>query len=331
MAINLRGRHLLTLKDFTPQEITYLLKLAADLKEKKRCGIKDELLLNKNIVLIFDKASTRTRCAFDSAIHEEGGHTTFLENSHMGHKESIIDTAKILGRFYDGIEFRGYQDTTLQLLAEHAGVPVWNGLTDRFHPTQMLGDLLTLQEYINKPLKKIKLVFAGDTRSNIARSLMIAAAKMGLHFVGLGPCTLWPESSLIAEMKKVAEETGAIIEYEESVEVGVKDADALYTDVWVSMGEEQQYAERIELLKFYQVNRAMLDKTNNPDIVFMHCLPAFHDINTEIGQQIFNQFGLREMEVTDEVFNSHHSIVFEQAENRLHTIKAVIVATIGNL
>lgn len=331
MAINLRGRNFITLKDFTPREIQYLLDLSADLKEKKYAGIKGNLLANKNVALIFDKPSTRTRCAFDVAIHEEGGHTTFVENSHMAHKESIEDTAKVLGRMYDGIEFRGYADETAATLAKFSGIPVWNGLTDGYHPTQVLADLLTLREHVNKPLNKIKFIFVGDARNNMGHSLMIGAAKMGMHFIALAPKALFPQPDFIDVVKKVAATTGAKIECFDDINAAVKDADAIYTDVWVSMGEEDQFATRIKLLKPYQVNLAMLDSSNNSDIVFMHCLPAFHDNHTEIGQQIARKFKLDAMEVSDQVFRSRHSIVFDQAENRLHTIKAVVVATIGDL
>jgi len=328
MPVNLKGRHLLTLKDFTPEEIRYLLELAQDLKRKKRAGIKGNLLEGKNIVLLFEKTSTRTRCAFEVAAFDEGAQVTFLSNSQMGKKESIEDTAKVLGRYYDGIEFRGFKQETVENLAKHAGVPVWNGLTDLYHPTQILADFMTMMEHIDKPLNKMKLVYVGDARNNMGNSLMIGAAKMGMHFVGVAPRELFPAEELVEEMKEVAKETGAKIEFTESIDEGVKDADAIYTDVWVSMGEEDQFEERIKLLKPYQVNMEMIKKTGNSDVIFMHCLPAFHDLNTEIGMDIYNKFGLKEMEVTDEVFRSKHSVVFDEAENRMHTIKAVMVATI---
>ncbi len=330
MAINLRGRHLLTLKDFTPEEIRYLLNLSMDLKEKKRAGIRGNLLDRRNICLIFEKNSTRTRCAFETAAFDEGACVTFLTNSQMGKKESIEDTAKVLGRFYDGIEFRGFKQETVDTLAEFAGVPVWNGLTDRYHPTQILADFLTVKEHVAKPLNKVKFVYAGDARNNMGNSLMIGAAKVGMHFVGLAPKELWPEESLIAEMKEVAKHTGAVIEFSENVD-DVKGADVIYTDVWVSMGEEDQFEKRIKLLKPYQVNMDMIKKTGNDDVIFMHCLPSFHDRNTIVGEDIYQKHGLEEMEVTDEVFRSKHSVVFDEAENRMHTIKAVMVATIGNL
>jgi ornithine carbamoyltransferase len=330
MPVNLKGRHFLTLKHFTPDEIRYLLDLSKDLKAKKRAGIRTRLLDGKNIVLLFDKTSTRTRCAFEVAAYDEGAHVTFLTNSQMGKKESIEDTAKVLGRYYDGIEFRGYEQSTVESLAAHAGVPIWNGLTDMYHPTQILADFLTVTEHVNKPLNKVKFVYAGDARNNMGNSLMIGAAKMGMHFVALAPKALWPAEELVAEMREVAKETGAVIEFSEEIEA-VKGADVLYTDVWVSMGEEHLFEERIKQLSKYQVNMDMVRATENPDVIFMHCLPAFHDQMTAVGVDIFEKFGIKEMEVTDEVFRSRHSVVFDEAENRMHTIKAIMVATIGNL
>jgi ornithine carbamoyltransferase len=330
MAVNLRGRHLLTLKDFTPEECRYLLDLSLDLKRKKRAGIRGNLLDGRNIVLLFEKASTRTRCAFETAAFDEGAQVTFLTNSQMGKKESIEDTAKVLGRFYDGIEFRGFKQDTVEDLAKYSGVPVWNGLTDLYHPTQILADFLTVMEHCNKPLNKVKFVYAGDARNNMGNSLMIGAAKMGMHFVALAPKELFPSEALVAEMKEIAKETGAIIELSESLDA-VKGADVLYTDVWVSMGEEAMFEERIKQLKPYQVNMEMVKKTGNDDVLFMHCLPAFHDTETDIAKDVKEKFGLDSMEVTDEVFRSKHSVVFDEAENRMHTIKAVMVATIGNL
>lgn len=330
MPVNLRGRHLLTLKDFTPEEIRYLLDLSRDLKAKKRAGIKGNLLERKNICLIFEKASTRTRCAFEVAAFDEGACVTFLTNSQMGKKESIEDTAKVLGRFYDGIEFRGFEQKTVAELAKYAGVPVWNGLTDMYHPTQILADFLTIMEHVDKPLHKVKFVYAGDARNNMGNSLMIGAAKMGMHFVALAPKSLWPSEDLVNEMKEVAKETGAILEFSEDV-AAVEGADVIYTDVWVSMGEEHMFAERIKMLKPYQVNMDMLKRTNNKNVIFMHCLPAFHDQMTEVGVQVCKEHGIEEMEVTDEVFRSKHSVVFDEAENRMHTIKAIMVATIGNI
>lgn len=330
MPVNLRGRHLLTLKDFTSEEIMYLLNLSKDLKAKKRAGIKGNLLERRNICLLFEKTSTRTRCAFEVAAFDEGACVTFLTNSQMGKKESVEDTAKVLGRFYDGIEFRGFEQKTVDELAKYAGVPVWNGLTDMYHPTQILADFLTVMEHVAKPLNKVKFVYAGDARNNMGNSLMIGAAKMGMHFVALAPKALWPSEELVAEMNEVAKETGAVLEFSEDI-AAVEGADVLYTDVWVSMGEEHMFEERIKQLTPYQVNMDMVKRTNNPDVIFMHCLPAFHDLMTEVGADVQKKFGIGEMEVTDEVFRSRHSVVFDEAENRMHTIKAVMVATIGNL
>ncbi|BBE30293.1 ornithine carbamoyltransferase, catabolic [Tepiditoga spiralis] len=330
MSVNLRGRHFLTLKEYTPEEIRYLLDLSMDLKAKKRAGIKGNLLEGKNIVLIFEKSSTRTRCAFEVGAYDEGANVTYLTNSQMGKKETIEDTAKVLGRFYDGIEFRGFKQETVETLAKYAGVPVWNGLTDLYHPTQILADFLTVKEHVAKPLNKVKFVFVGDARNNMGNSLMIGAAKTGMDFVALAPKSLWPSEELVNEMKEVAKETGATITLTENVD-DVKGADVIYTDVWVSMGEEDKFEERINLLKDYQVNMEMIKKTENDDVIFLHCLPSFHDKNTVVGKDIFEKFGLESMEVTDEVFRSRHSKVFDEAENRMHTIKAVMVATIGNL
>jgi ornithine carbamoyltransferase len=331
MPVNLKGRHLLTLKDFTPEEIRYLLDLSIDLKRKKRSGVSGNLLAGKNIVLLFEKASTRTRCAFEVAAFDEGAQVTFLTNSQMGKKESIEDTAKVLGRYYDGIEFRGFSQETVEELAAHAGVPVWNGLTDLYHPTQILADFMTIMEHVDKPLSKVKLVFVGDARNNMGNSLMLASAKMGMTFTGIAPKELHPSGDMFDYAKSVAAETGAKISVTDNIAEGVRGADVIYTDVWVSMGEEDQFAERIKLLKPYQVNRKMMDATGNPDVLFMHCLPAFHDQGTSIGREIREQYGLTEMEVTDEVFRGPGSVVFDEAENRMHTIKAVMVATIGNL
>jgi ornithine carbamoyltransferase len=330
MAANLQGRSFLTLEDFSPEEIHYLLDLSMALKAKKRAGILGEAMRGKNVVLIFEKASTRTRSAFEVGAYDEGANVTFLSNSHIGHKESIEDSAKVLGRMYDGIEFRGYAHSTVEMLAKHAGVPVWNGLTDKFHPTQILADFLTLKELVHKPLRDMKLVFVGDAKNNMDNSLMVGAAKLGMSFVGLAPKSLFPDPALVEEMRELGKHTRATIEFTDNIDEAVKGADAIYTDVWVSMGEEDKYAERIKLLSPYQVNMDMIKKSGNPNVLFMHCLPAFHDTNTEVGQQIKEKFGLDEMEVTDEVFRSSHSVVFHEAENRMHTIKAVMVATIGN-
>ena len=328
MPVNLKGRSLLTLKDFTPDEIRYLLNLSADLKAKKRAGIKGDLLEGKNIVLLFEKTSTRTRCAFEVAAFDEGANVTFLSNSQMGKKESLEDTAKVLGRFYDGIEFRGFKQETVELLAKHAGVPVWNGLTDMYHPTQVLADCLTIMENVAKPLNKVKLVYVGDARNNMGNSLMIISAKLGMHFVGIAPKSLFPEEGLVKEMKKLAKTTGAKIEFSEDI-ASVKGADAIYTDVWVSMGEEDQFEERIKLLTPYRVTMDMMKKTGNPDCIFLHCLPSFHDLETSVGREIYEKYGVAEQEVTDEVFRCPQSKVFDEAENRMHTIKAVMVATAG--
>lgn len=331
MPVNLKGRSFLTLKDFSTEEIRYLLDLSRDLKAKKRAGIRGDLLERRNIVLIFDKASTRTRCAFETACWDEGGNVTFLTNSQMGKKESVEDTAKVLGRMYDGIQYRGFSQKLVEDLAKHAGIPVWNGLTDDDHPTQILADLLTIEEHVKKPLNKVKMVYCGDARNNMGNALMIGSTKMGLHFVALAPKELWPNEALTAEMKQVAGATGGKIEFFDisKVDEALKGADVLYTDVWVSMGEEAKFAERIKQLKAYQVSMDFIRKTGNPDCIFLHCLPAFHDQETEVGRQVGKEHGVMEQEVTDEVFRSRHSVVFDEAENRLHTIKAVMVATIG--
>ncbi len=331
MAINLRGRSFITLKDFTPQEINYLLDLSADLKAKKRAGIKGNLLEGKNICLLFQKSSTRTRCAFEVGAYDEGANVTYLTNSQMGKKETVEDTARVLGRYYDGIEFRGFKQSDVDALAKHSGVPVWNGLTDLYHPTQILADMLTIKENIDKPLNKAKFVFVGDARNNMGNSLLIGAAKLGMHFVALAPKELWPEDALVNEMREVAKETGAVIELTDDIDEAVINADAIYTDVWVSMGEEHLFEERINLLKAYQVNAEMMAKTGNENTIFMHCLPAFHNDETEVGKDIKEKFGLDAMEVSDEVFEGKNSVVFDEAENRMHTIKAVMVATAGNL
>lgn len=331
MAINLKGKSFLTLKDFTPKEIKYILDLSVNLKNKKRIGGKEKLLEGKNVVLLFEKSSTRTRCSFEIGAMDEGAGVTFLgsENSHIGKKESVEDTAKVLGRMYDGIQFRGFEQETVETLAKHSGVPVWNGLTDMYHPTQILADFLTIMEHVNKPLNKVKFVYVGDARNNMGNSLMIGAAKMGLDFVALAPKELFPDEKLVQEMKDVSKETGASITLTDNIEEGVKNADVIYTDVWVSMGEEEQFEKRIKQLIPYQVNMDMISKADNPDMIFMHCLPAFHDLKTKTGKEVFEKFGLNEMEVTDEVFKSKYSVVFDQAENRLHTIKAIMVATIA--
>ena len=330
MPVNLKGRDFLTLKDFTTEEIEYLLNLSEDLKSKKRAGIKGDLLDRKNIVLLFEKTSTRTRCAFEVACADEGGQATFLGmgDSQFGKKESVEDTAKVLSRFYDGIEFRGFDHKTVEDLAKYSSVPVWNGLTDLYHPTQILADFLTIKEYVNKPLNKVKFVYVGDARNNMGNSLMIGASKMGMDFMALAPKELWPSEELVSEMKKVCKETGGSITLTDSIN-DVKGADVVYTDVWVSMGEEDKFEERIKQLMPYQVNMDMINKTENEDMIFLHCLPSFHDLNTEVAKEVKEKFGISEMEVTDEVFRSRHSKVFDEAENRMHTIKAIMVATIG--
>ncbi len=329
--MNLTGRNFLTLIDYTPEEIRYLLDLSKDLKEKKKNNISHEYLKGKNIVLLFEKTSTRTRCAFEVAGRDLGMGVTYLDpgSSQMGKKESISDTAKVLGRMYDGIEYRGFEQSIVEILAENAGVPVWNGLTTEFHPTQMLADVLTVEENFGH-LKDIKLVFMGDARNNVANSLMIVCAKMGMHFVACAPKSLWPNLDLVIKAKEIASSTGATISFTEDVNVGTKDADVIYTDVWVSMGEpDEVWNERIKLLNAYQVNDNVMSNAK-ANAIFLHCLPSFHDLNTTIGKDVYEKFGLKEMEVTDKVFNSNQSKVFDQAENRMHTIKAVMYATMKN-
>ena len=326
--MNLKNRDFLTLLDYTPEEIRYLLDLAKDFKEKKHNGIEHRYLSGKNIVLLFEKTSTRTRCAFEVAGLDLGMGVTYLDpvSSQMGKKESIADTAKVLSRMYDGIEYRGYDQKIVEELAKNSDVPVWNGLTTEFHPTQMLADVMTIEERFGH-LKGIKLVFMGDARNNVANSLMVVCAKMGMHFVTCGPKELWPDEKLVDRCLEIAKETGASIEMTDDVINASKNADVIYTDVWVSMGEpDDVWKERIELLSPYQVNMNVM-KNANQDVIFLHCLPSFHDLNTTIGKDIYEKFGLKEMEVTDEVFNSPMSKVFDEAENRLHTIKAVVYAT----
>ncbi|MBQ9833080.1 MAG: ornithine carbamoyltransferase [Clostridia bacterium] len=327
MAVCLKGRSFLTLKDYTPEEIMHLLMLAKELKAKKKSGIRDKLLDGKNIVLIFDKTSTRTRCSFEVACADEGGHSTFLTNSQMSSKESLEDTAKVLGRFYDGIEYRGFSQKLVEDLAKFSGIPVWNGLTDEYHPTQILADMLTIMEHCDKPLNEVKFVYVGDARNNMGNSLMIGAAKMGMDFVAVAPKELFPNEALVEEMRELAKETGASITLTENI-ADVKGADVIYTDVWVSMGEEDQYEQRIKMLEPYRVTMDMIKATENENVLFLHCLPSFHDLETEVGRRIYEEYGLKELEVTDEVFRSRHSVVFDEAENRMHTIKAVIVATL---
>lgn len=330
---NLRNRHFLTLMDFTPKEINYFLDLARDLKRAKYAGTEQQRLKGKNIALIFEKTSTRTRCAFEVAAYDQGAHVTYLgpSGSQIGKKESMADTARVLGRMFDGIEYRGFAQETVEELAKYAGVPVWNGLTDADHPTQILADFLTVREHFDKPLNQIKFVYAGDGRNNMANALMIGAAKMGMDFRIVAPKELFPEEELVAQCNEVAKSTGATITITDDVKAGVKDVDVIYTDVWVSMGEpDEVWAERIKLLKPYQVNKEMMEATGNPKTKFMHCLPAYHDLKTAVGRDINEKFGLNGMEVTDDVFESEASIVFDEAENRMHTIKAVMVATLGD-
>lgn len=328
--MDLKGRNFLTLKDFTPEEIEYLLDLSAELKAKKKAGIVEQKLIGKNVALIFEKTSTRTRCSFEVAAHDLGMGVTYLDpsGSQIGKKESIADTARVLGRMYEGIEYRGYGQEIVEELAAHAGVPVWNGLTNEYHPTQMLADLLTIREKLGK-LKGLKLVYMGDARYNMGNSWMIACSKMGIDFTACAPKEYFPEESLVELCKTYAAASGATITLSEDVDSAVKGADVIYTDVWVSMGEpDEVWAERIKALFPYQVNKNVMDKASD-SAIFMHCLPAFHDLKTKIGKDIYEKFGLTEMEVTDEVFESEQSVVFDEAENRMHTIKAVMAATLG--
>ncbi|MFP4023176.1 MAG: ornithine carbamoyltransferase [Thiohalospira sp.] len=332
MAFNLRNRSFLKLLDFTPQEIKFLLELSADLKKAKYSGTEQQKLTGKNIALIFEKSSTRTRCAFEVAAFDQGAHITYLgpSGSQIGHKESMADTARVLGRMYDGIEYRGFGQEVVEELAKYAGVPVWNGLTNEFHPTQILADFLTMMEHSDKPLHQVTFAYVGDARNNMGNSLMIGAAKMGMKFRSVAPKSVQPKAELVNQAKEIAKETGAEIIVTDNVEEGVKGCDFIYTDVWVSMGEpEEVWKERIELLKPYQVNKKMMELTGNPKGKFMHCLPAFHNRETKIGEEIYQKFGIESMEVTEEVFESPASIVFDEAENRMHTIKAVMVATLG--
>jgi ornithine carbamoyltransferase len=332
MPVNLRNRNFLKLLDFKPEEIKFLLDLAADLKKSKYAGNEQQLLKGKNIALIFEKSSTRTRCAFEVAALDQGAHVTYLgpSGSQIGQKESMKDTARVLGRMFDGIEYRGYGQAIVEELAQYAGVPVWNGLTNEFHPTQILADFMTMLEHCDKPLDKISFCYLGDARYNMGNSLLVGAAKMGMDFRTAAPKTYQQGKELLTTCKKIAKETGARINITENVGEAVKGVDFLYTDVWVSMGEpDSVWAERIKLLKPYQINMSVVKKTGNPDVKFLHCLPAFHNRETKVGEDIYKKFGLDGMEVTEDVFESKHSLVFDEAENRLHTIKAVMVATLG--
>ncbi|MBO5278821.1 MAG: ornithine carbamoyltransferase [Lachnospiraceae bacterium] len=328
--MDLKGRNFLTLKDYTPEEITGLLDLAALLKDKKKKGIPVDSLRGRNVALIFEKTSTRTRCSFEVAAHDLGMGTTYLnpKDSQIGKKESIADTARVLGRMYDGIEYRGFGQEIVEELAKYAGVPVWNGLTNEYHPTQMLADLLTIREKFGH-LKGIKFTYMGDARYNMGNSLMIACAKMGMHYTACAPKSYFPNEELVAYCEKVAAQTGGSVTLTEDVKAGTAGADVIYTDVWVSMGEPDEVWEtRIRELSPYQVNKAAMDNAGE-NAIFMHCLPAFHDLKTEIGKEVSEKFGMDELEVTDEVFESAQSVVFDEAENRMHTIKAVMAATLG--
>lgn len=332
MEINLKNRNFLKLLDFTADEIEFLLHLSTKLKKAKASGLEEQMLIGKNIALIFEKTSTRTRCAFEVAAFDQGAHATYLgpSGSQMGHKESVRDTARVLGRMYDGIEYRGFGQHIVEELAKYAGVPVWNGLTDEFHPTQILADLLTMREHSDKPLSEIKFCYLGDARNNMGNSLMVGAAKMGMDFRAAAPVACQPHHELQATCRKIAERTGARLLITDDVASAVKDCDFLYTDIWVSMGEPASiWQERIELLLPYQVNRKVMELTGNANVKFMHCLPAFHNRETKIGEDLYQKYGLEGLEVTEEVFESINSIVFDQAENRLHTIKAVMVATLS--
>lgn len=329
MAISIRGRSFLTLSDFTAGEIRVLLDTAREYKRIKYAGTPHRIHEGKNIALLFEKSSTRTRCAFTVAANDLGIAPEYLDKDdiQLGNKETIEDTAKVLGRMFDGIEFRGYAHETVESLARHAGIPVWNGLTDKFHPTQILADFMTLEEHVGR-LNEIKLVFVGDGRNNMANSLMIGSAIMGLDFRILAPRELFPDQQLVDHARRLAHHSRAQLTITDNFEEALRDADAIYTDVWVSMGEEAKFAERIEQLRLFQVNRDMINLTGNPDVKFMHCLPAFHDTLTSTGKKIKDEYGLEAMEVTDEVFRSPHSIVFDQAENRMHTIKAIMALTL---
>jgi ornithine carbamoyltransferase len=331
--IDLRGRHLLSLADFSPEEITYLLDLAAELKAAKKEGREEQKLVGKEIALIFEKDSTRTRCAFEVAAYDQGAHVTFIgpSGSHMGHKETVKDTARVLGRMYDAIEYRGFAQDTAEELARWAGVPVYNGLTDEWHPTQILADFLTMREHLGKPLSEVVFCYLGDARFNMADSYLIGGAKLGMDVRIASPKSLRPPDAIVDLARSIASETGAQITITDDVREAVQGCDVLLTDVWVSMGEpDEVWAERIEQLTAYQVNAETMAATGNPDVKFMHCLPAFHNTETQVGREIYEKFGMESLEVTEEVFESQASLVFDEAENRLHTIKAVMVATLGS-
>jgi ornithine carbamoyltransferase len=329
---DLRGRHFLTLADYSPDEITYLLDLAAELKEAKKEGREEQRLVGKEIALIFEKDSTRTRCAFEVAAYDQGAHVTFIgpSGSHIGHKETVKDTARVLGRMYDAIEYRGFGESVADEFAQYAGVPIYNGLTDEWHPTQILADFLTIREHVPKPLDEVAFCYMGDARFNMANTYLVGGAKLGMDVRIAAPKSLWPSDEFRKLAESIAEETGAQITITEDVAEAVKGVDVIFTDVWVSMGEaDEVWAERIELLRPYQVNAAAMTLTDNPDVKFMHCLPAFHNTETSVGQEIYEKFGMEALEVTEEVFESPASLVWDEAENRMHTIKAVMVATLG--
>lgn len=333
MSFNLRNRHFLKLLDFTPREIQFLIDLSFDLKKAKYAGYEQQKLKGKNIALIFEKSSTRTRCAFETAAFDQGANVTYIgpTGSQIGHKETMKDTARVLGRMYDGIEYRGFGQEIVEELARYAGVPVWNGLTDEFHPTQILADFMTMLERSEKPLHKISFAYLGDARNNVGNSLLVGAAKMGMDFRAVAPESGQPENELVKECRKISEETGARITVTGNADEGVKGVDFLYTDVWLSMGEDpSMWEKRIKEMLPYQVNAALLEKTGNPKVRFLHCLPAFHNRDTKVGEDLYQKYGVEAMEVTDEVFESEASVVFDEAENRLHTIKAIMVATLGS-
>ncbi len=333
MAYNLRNRNFLKILDFSPKELNYLLDLARDLKRAKYAGCEQPKMTGKNIALIFEKTSTRTRCAFEVAAKDQGAHVTYLgpTGSQIGVKESMKDTARVLGRMYDGVEYRGFKQDTVEELAAYAGVPVWNGLTNESHPTQILADFLTMQEHVDKPLNQVTFAYVGDARFNMGNSLMVGGAKMGMDVRIIAPKKLQPDTKLVKQCKEIAKETGATVTVTDDPVKGVKGCDFIYTDVWVSMGEpEKVWEERIKMLKPYQVNAQMMKNTGNPKCKFMHCLPAYHNLETQVGRDVHEKFGLDGIEVTEEVFESEASIVFDEAENRMHTIKAVMVATLGD-
>ena len=333
MAYNLRNRSFLKLLDFSPKEIQYLLDLARDLKRAKYTGTEQPRLKGKNIALIFEKTSTRTRCSFEVAAYDQGAHVTYLgpSGSQIGIKESMKDTARVLGRMFDGIEYRGFAQKTVEELAQYSGVPVWNGLTNEFHPTQILADFLTMSEHVDKPLNQVSYAYLGDARFNMGNSLMVGGCKMGMDVRIVAPKSLWPDPELVETCRKIAAETGATLTLTDDVDAGVKGCDFLYTDIWVSMGEpDEVWKERINLLMPYQVNAKMMERTGNPKCKFMHCLPSYHNLETKAGRDVYQKFGLDGIEVTEDVFESENSIVFDEAENRMHTIKAVMVATLGD-